>query len=102
MEALAARDLQLENQSAKERRQAQTVATMPSAKDMPAHDPDGEVASLSLTIPSWNSSSERVFKKTNMEEISDKAKNQLRVGLMTLRDSIDLILLAIEEVMDHG
>ena len=103
LEALSARDLQLENTSARERRQAaQTFATMPTVKDMPAPDPDGEVASLSLTIPSWNSSIERVFNKTNMEEISDKAKTQLRVGLMTLRDSIDLILLAIEEVTDHG
>lgn len=98
LEALSTRDLQLENQRAKERRVAQTMATMPSVKDVPAHDPDGEVASLSLTIPSWNSSIGRVFNKTNMQEISDKARTQLRVELMTLRDSIDLILLAIEEV----
>ncbi len=96
--ALSTRDLQLENQRAKERRAAQTMTTMPSVKDMPAHDPDGEVASLSLTIPSWNSSIGRIFKKANMQEISDKARTQLRVELMTLRDSIDLILLAIEEV----
>lgn len=98
LEALSARDLQRENQSARERRAAQAMAAMPSVKDMPAHDPDGEVASLSLTIPSWNSSIGRVFNKTNMQEISDKAKTQLRVELLTLRESIDLILLAIEEV----
>lgn len=102
LEALSARDLQRENQMARERRQAQAMATMPSVKDMPAHDPDGEVASLSLTIPSWNSSIGRVFNKTNMQDISDKAKTQLRVELMTLRDSIDLILLAIEEVSQNG
>lgn len=103
LEALSTRDLQLENQSARERRQAaQTFATIPTVKDMPVRDPDGEIASLSLTIPSWNSSIERVFNKTNMEDISDKAKTQLRVELLTLRDSIDLILLAIEEVTDHG
>ena len=102
LEALSSRDLQRENQTARERRQAQAMATMPSVKDMPAHDPDGEVASLSLTIPSWNSSIGRVFNKTNMHEISDKAKTQLRVELMTLRDSIDLILLAIEEVSPNG
>ena len=102
LEALSARDLQRENQTARERRQAQTMATMPSVKDMPTHDPDGEVASLSLTIPSWNSSIGRVFNKTNMQDISDKAKTQLRVELMTLRDSIDLILLAIEEVASNG
>lgn len=102
LEALSARDLQRENQMARERRQAQAMTTMPSVKDMPAHDPDGEVASLSLTIPSWNSSIGRVFNKTNMQDISDKAKTQLRVELMTLRDSIDLILLAIEEVSQNG
>lgn len=102
LEALSSRDLQRENQTARERRQAQAMATMPSVKDMPAHDPDGEVASLSLTIPSWNSSIGRVFNKTNMQDISDKAKTQLRVELMTLRDSIDLILLAIEEVSPNG
>lgn len=102
LEALSSRDLQRENQTARERWQAQAMATMPSVKDMPAHDPDGEVASLSLTIPSWNSSIGRVFNKTNMQDISDKAKTQLRVELMTLRDSIDLILLAIEEVSPNG
>ena len=101
LEALSTRDLQNENQRARERRAAQTMATMPSVKDMPAHDPDGEVASLSLTIPSWNSSIDRVFHKTNMQEISTKAKTQLRTELMTLRDSIDLILLDIEEVSSN-
>lgn len=101
LEALSVRDLQLENQRAKERRVAQTMATMPSVKDVPAHDPDGEVASLSLTIPSWNSSIGRVFNKTNLQEVSDKAKTQLRVELLSLRDSIDLILLAIEEVLPN-
>lgn len=98
LEALGMRDLQRENQSAKERRRAQVLATMPSVKDMPTYDPDSEVASLSLTIPSWSSSIDRVFKKTNMQDISEKAKTQLRVELMSLRENIDLILLAIEEV----
>ena len=102
LEALSSRDLQLENQSARERRQAQVMSTMPSVKDMPKPDPDGEVASLSLTIPSLNSSIGRVFNKTDMQEISDKAKTQLRVELLSLRDSIDLILLAIEEVSNNG
>lgn len=102
LDALSARDLQLENQSARERRAAQVMATMPSVKDMPKHDPDAEVASLSLTIPSWNSSIARVFNKANLNELSDKAKTQLRVELLSLRDSIDLILLAIEEVSQNG
>lgn len=100
--ALSARDLKKEQQSARERRKAAASANQPSVKDMPIYDPDGEVASLSLTIPSWNSSIDRIFTKTDMQEISDKAKTQLREELLALRDSIDLVLLAIEEVSDNG
>ena len=102
LEALSTRDLQKENQTARERRQAQAMSSMPSVKDMPTYNADSEVASLSLTIPSWNSSIDRVFNKTNMQDISEKTKTQLRVELLSLRDSIDLILLAIEEVSEHG
>ena len=67
--ALSSRDLQKENQCARERRMAQAMAPLPSVKDMPVYDPDGEVASLSLTIPSWSSSISRVFNNTNMHFI---------------------------------
>lgn len=100
--ALSSRDLKKTQQSARERRKAAANANQPSVKDMPIYDPDGEVASLSLTIPSWNSSIDRIFTKTDMQEISDKAKTQLREELLALRDSIDLVLLAIEEVSDDG
>lgn len=102
LDALSTRDLEKENQSARERRKAQTLSlTTPSVKDMPTYDPDGEVASLSLTIPSWSSSIGRVFNNTNMKEISDKAKTQLRIELLSLRDNIDLILLAMAEVSNN-
>ena len=65
---------------------------------MPEFDPDGEVASLSLTIPSWNTSIDRVFNKTKMSEISEKARTQLKTELISLRESVDVVLLAIEEV----
>jgi hypothetical protein len=78
------------------------MAGQPSVKDMPSYDPDVEVASLSLTIPSWNSSIDRVFTKTNMHEVSSKAKTQLKAELLALRDSVDLVLLAIEEVSNNG
>lgn len=98
LEALSSRDLQKENQCARERRMAQAMATLPSVKDMPVYDPDGEVASLSLTIPSWSSAISRVFNNTNIQNISDKAKTQLRIELLSLRDNINQMLLAIEEV----
>ncbi len=77
------------------------VSVQPSVKDMPAFDPDSEVASLSLTIPSWNSSIDRIFTKTNLHVISDKARTQLRTELLALRDSVDIVLLAIEEVVNE-
>ena len=101
LEALSSRDLQKENQCAKERRMAQAIATLPSVKDMPVHDPDGEVTSLSLTIPTWSSSIGRVLNNSNMKAISVKAKTQLRGELLSLRNNIDQILLAMEEVTEN-
>ena len=71
-------------------------------KDLPAYDPDGEVFSLSLTIPSWNSSIDRVFTKTDLHEISEKARAQLTPELWAVRDSVDIILLALEEASNNG
>lgn len=102
LDSLAAEDVELRRTRERERRQAASMAGRPSVKDMPAYDPDGEVASLSLTIPSWNSSIDRVFTKTNLHEVSSKAKTQLKAELMALRDSVDLVLLAIEEVSNDG
>jgi len=91
------RDYERENLAARERRKSAGTAR-PSVKDMPEFDPDGEVASLSLTIPSWNTSIDRVFNKTKMSEISEKARTQLKTELISLRESVDVVLLAIEEV----
>ena len=77
------------------------MGMQPSVKDMPAFDPDSEVASLSLTIPTWNTSIDRVFTNTDLHAISDKARTQLKAELLTLRDSVDLVLLAIEEVFSN-
>ena len=84
------------------RRAESNAAGQSSVKDVPTYDPDGEVASLSLTIPSWNSSIDRVFNQTNLNEISDKARAQLKSELLAVRDSVDVILLAIEEASNNG
>jgi hypothetical protein len=98
LDSLAREDVELKRARDRERKKAASMAGQPSVKDMPSYDPDVEVASLSLTIPSWNSSIDRVFTKTNMHEVSSKAKTQLKEELLSLRDSVDLVLLAIEEV----
>ena len=103
LHATTPRDYDRENASAREKRRAQSNAVgQSSVKDLPAYDPDGEVSSLSLTIPSWNSSIDRVFTKTDLHEISDKARAQLKTELLALRDSVDIILLAIEEASNNG
>ena len=103
LDATDPRDLEKEAAEARERRKtASQAGTQVSVKNMPTYDPDGEVASLSLTIPSWNSSIDRVFNHTDLHEISDKARTQLKSELLALRNSVDIILLAIEEASDNG
>lgn len=62
-----------------------TSETMgPSVKDMPEFDPDAEVSSLTLTIPSWQSSIERTKKAADLTIVSDKAKDNLIKALRAL------------------
>lgn len=69
----------------------------PSIKDMPSYDPDSEVVGLSLTIPSWASSIDRVKSKSDFHRISDCARRDLVSALGALRDRIADILSSIEE-----
>lgn len=102
LEALSAKDRNRENQSAKERRRATSMVGQPSVKDMPSFDPDSEVVGLSLTMPSWASSIDRVFRNTDVESISETAKKKLNHELIALRDSVEIFLLAIEEASNDG
>lgn len=63
-------------------------AKAPSIKDMPQYDPDSEVASLALTIPSWISSMKRVSNVSDMSKVSDGAKTKLRNELDKLGNTI--------------
>lgn len=65
-----------------------TSAKAPSIKDMPQYDPDSEVASLALTIPSWISSMKRVSNVSDMSKVSDGAKTKLRNELDKLGNTI--------------
>ncbi len=66
-------------------------------KDMPAYDPDAEISSLSLTVPSWVSSIDRTLSAADFSKISDAAKNKLRKELKKLEYTINVMLLALEE-----
>ena len=103
LDAATPRDYDKENAAERAKRKAElNAAGHSSVKDVPVFDPDGEVASLSLTIPSWNSSIDRVFNHTDMSGISAKARAQLKSALLALRDSIDIVLLSLEEASDNG
>lgn len=55
-----------------------------SIKDMPAYDPDAEISSLALTIPSWISSINRVRKTARLSETSEAAVEKLEDALGSL------------------
>jgi len=59
-----------------------------SVKDMPVFDPDAEVTGLTLTIPSWISSIERVRVRSNLNIISDQARTQLEETLLDLQNQV--------------
>jgi hypothetical protein len=66
-------------------------------KDMPRFDPDAEILSLALTIPSWVSSIKRVRVSAKFPEISSDAREKIKTELGGLKASIDLILSVVEE-----
>ena len=68
----------------------------PSVKDMPVYDPDAEVTGLTLTVPSWTSSIIRTMDKTNLTEVSDKAKANLISALSKLNGEIEKFIKEIE------
>lgn len=69
----------------------------PSVKDMPAFDPDADITVLTLTIPSWSSSINRVRTKTDLSIISPAARNGLVHELHSLIKHIKEMLAVIEE-----
>jgi hypothetical protein len=69
-----------------------------SIKDMPSYDPDAEISSLTLTIPSWVSSINRVRAAANLKNTTKHARGKLREELTCLKETIDSMLEAMKEV----
>ena len=79
-------------------RQSTTPAySGPSVKDMPKHDPDGEVVALTLTIPSWQESIERVISVADLESVSEDAKDKAQKALSSLVAAATSLLTFIKE-----
>lgn len=68
-----------------------------SIKDMPAYDPDAELTGLTLTVPSWMGSIQRVRSKADLHKAYDEAKTALIAALSQLQEQIQDMLCAIKE-----
>lgn len=73
------------------------VPSESSIKDMPIFDPDAEISSLTLTIPSWISSMKRTEAIADLEMVSAKAKSKLMYALENLKETADTLLSLIKE-----
>lgn len=77
---------------------ASDAPTGPSVKDMPEFDPDAEISSLTLTIPSWRSSIERTRNTADLTIASPQAKGSLVQALNELRNTIAELLSEMEDI----
>ena len=68
-----------------------------TVKDMPKFDPDAEISSLRLTVPSWTSSIERVMNKTDFEKTSKIARKSLIDVLLVMQHKILELLSKLKE-----
>ena len=70
---------------------------VPSVKDMPEYDPDAEINSLTLTVPTWKSSIERTKSHANLSAISKEARERVLKALFELRLTISDMIITLRE-----
>ena len=83
---------------AKQEQKPPGIIPAPAIKNTPVYDPDSEVSSLTLTIPSWVSSISRTRTLANMNEVTPEAREKLLNGLKGLRETVNEMLEMIEGV----
>ena len=66
-------------------------------KQIPKFDPDAEISSLSLTIPSWISTIDRTKKNTLFGQTTLDARQSLYIQLENLRRAASNLLFALKE-----
>lgn len=76
-----------------------TSDEVPKIRLMPVYDPDAEISSMALTIPSWVSSMERAHNRTDYSKTSVTARINLVKQLAILERTIYIIQKEIEEVL---
>lgn len=95
-------ELQGSIMSGKESKQSNLQIPSGSIKNMPAYDPDAEISSLALTIPSWVSSIDRTRSTANLSIVSSNAREKLEKQLAVLKKTIEDTLTAIKEENHNG
>ena len=64
---------------------------------MPKYDPDAEISSLALTIPSWISSIIRVYNTAEIATTTHAARLQLENALIQLNAASNIMLGKVKE-----
>ena len=86
------------------RKEATQINTPPTGtiKDMPAYDPDGEVCSLALTVPSWIGSINRAQSLSDFTKVSESAGAKLIYELDRLVFTVEGIRATLVKEVYHG
>lgn len=70
-------------------------------KQMPKHDPDAMITSLSFTVPSWINSLKKSISASDLSLISTEAKTALQYQLIDLNRIITKILINLGEYLNE-
>ena len=86
------------------RKEAIQINTPPTGtiKDMPAYDPDSEVCSLALTVPSWIGSINRTQSMSDFTKVSESAGAKLIYELDRLVFTVEGIRASLVKEVYHG
>lgn len=86
------------------KKEATPITSPPTGtiKDMPAYDPDGEVCSLALTVPSWIGSINRTQSMSDFTKVSESAVAKLIYELDRLVFTVEGIRAALVKEVYHG
>lgn len=78
------------------------ISDEPLIRKMPEYDPDSEICSLVLTIPSWIGSISKAVSQSDLGKSSPTAINRLNSSLCELKNAIAMAESAVKEVHRNG
>ena len=89
---------QLKNKMKRQSYDRCAVIEAATIKSTPKYDPDAEISSLSLTVPSWINTMERV-RKNITPQITDRAADEIYEKLSALKGAAENLIEQIMEVL---